>query len=261
MAEQNNATKDQQNEGRKPFRIKLNNPVEFSPIASAIYITSTDLCKLTNEIFKSVFVDCEGSKFEVAPNNGNIDPVFNQPFISVAFNHGTYPEGSERGIELTGKLSNHDVLSYIRYHDMKVTEGDRYSITEDAKDAFMPLLNMRAYNNGNPNWKNIVVEFSEGQDWEQSIYNFSANQRPHGPVQFTKVMFLDPSRICKLIFGDKDSSGDLLDYGVTPVACRNSVLPYSRNNEYILQITRVYNSEINSMFDKFGVSTQSSIIR
>lgn len=244
MAEQNvqqDVNQQETKEERTPFKIELENPIPFTPIAETEYLTSNDLCQLTNELFKSVFADCEGSIFE--PGNGM------PPFISLVFNHGNYDNGTRVACERMAGSKGNDVVSRVRYRDNYVANGDRYFLTDDGKDVFKELLNPRAYNNGNPKWKTIVAEHQE----MQPMYG----QQP----QYTKVMFLDPARICEKIFGD-ELDGDKIAYNVNIIASMNRTpMPNVASNNFLLQVTRVSAKEIKGVYEKLGFGSFSSIVR
>lgn len=236
------------NNQRKPFKITLDEHQPFEAIAESKYLTSNELCRLTSELFKGVFADYEGCIFETT--NG-------EPTMSLIFNHGKYAENDTVACERAGnKVSGSSILDRSRNRDRQLQEGDRYYLTEDGKDAIMSLLTSRAFNNGNPNWKNIVGDYTD-----RNVMNmYQYNQLP----QYTKVAFIDLRNLCRLIFGN-NVDGDTVDYSVT-IASPLTPNGYQTmgsvpmNMNYMLNITRASAKEVAAVYEKLGFGTMGTHI-
>lgn len=244
----NNKTQQQD---REPYTIELESPIPFPKIADTAYISSMEFCKMTSEIFHDAFADYEGCKFEFTQQG--------EPFISLIFNHGVYDENSPIPTACSlnqGKNTGSTIIDRTRTRDRQIVNGDRYYLTDDGKDVIKKLLIPRAYNNGNPNWGNIVGEFVENTP--MSMYQFGSRK-----PQFTKVSFIDLKRICGLAFGFRKGD-DTIDYGVTVVGPINGMLnrmSSTNNSNYMLNITSVSTKEIQSLYEGLGLGSSTTIIR
>lgn len=241
-AQTNQAT--EKKEDRKPFTINLDEHLPFNGMSETMFISSNELGKAAADVFRGVFSDFEGCIFEV-PQNG-------LPYFSLIFNHGEYDESAQVACErLNGvKAGQNDVLSRMRYRDVQLQNGDRYFLNEDGKDVVKSLLFPRAYNNGNPNWQSIVSEYSERSN---NMYGYA--------TQYTKVSFIDPNRICSLLFGEKDEENDdVVDYHATIFTPMSTVAGQTAYN-YMLSIIRVSAKEVGAAYEKLGLASASRIIR
>ena len=218
-------------------------PAILPTIAKTAYLSSNEFCKLTSELFKGVFADSEGCFFEAG--NG-------EPTISLLFNHGQYDKDAVVACELLGgQASGSSIIDRTRNRDRQMMDGDRYYLTEDGKDACKSLLIPRLYNNGNPNWRSIVGEWSDN-----SVVNFyNMGQRP----QYTKVSGISLSRLCGLLFGNKDENGEYVEYDVR-IATALTPAGYPQNGmnmnvNYMLSITVVSSAEVAKIYEKLGYGT------
>lgn len=246
MSDQNKNNQKQ----RKTFKIELEDRLPFDAIAESKYLTSNELTKMTSELFKTVFADYEGCIFDTS--NG-------EPTICLIFNHGKYDEDAVVACERAGnKASGSSILDRSRNRDRQLQEGDRYYLTDDGKDVISSLLTPRAYNNGNPNWKHIIAEYTD-----RNIMNmYQYQQLP----QYTKVSFIDLRNLCKLLFGE-DVNGDPVDYSVVIASSLtpNGYQPMGSagvpvNMNYMLNITRASAKEVVAVYEKLGFGTMGTNI-
>lgn len=229
---------------RKPYSIDMK-PLPFEEDFSGKIVTSVQLCKLTNQLYRAGFDDYAGCTFEVV--NG-------VPVMSFYFNHtrtnenGTY--ACERG---DGKVAGNSVLDRTRNRDRQMREGDRYKISEDGKDVIEKLLHPRFFNNGKPNWGSIVSDITD-----RSVSNF---YNPNAAVQMTKITGIDPRRICAKLWGDEDGA----DYGVEVkhnLTFNTGMGAAPQNPNYVLNITKAFSENIKKTYESLGIGTiGSSIIR
>lgn len=240
------ASSNQQENTRTPFKIELEEHLPFNYIATTKYIPSNELAKAASDLFHGVFADYEGCMFEVPVNQPNMAPYF-----SLVFNHGDYDEGAITACELANgaRSGKSDVLSRVRYRDAQLQNGDRYYLTEDGKDVVKSLLMPQLFNNNNPNWQRIVSEYSEGR---QGFYGYNT-------PQYTKASYIDPNRLCALLYGDKDGE-DMVEYHVSIFGPMNTYQGQQTAN-YMLAITKVSVSEINDAYNKLGLGSMSRIIK
>lgn len=241
MSETKKSTVDE----RTPYVLEVD-PIGFEADAEVKILTSNEFCKLVNEYFKGAFADYEGCYFNMIQGN---------PSVTLVFNHCKHEEGRNYAVEMAGekKVSN-SVIERSRSYDRLLREGDRYHITDDGKDIITKLLTPHYFNNGKPNWGNIVVEYTE-----RPMYGGM-----QGGIQMTKVNGIDPSAMCAIIYGKKDEEGSYLDYGVEVkdnLSARNGNYGFATAANYVLSITRAYNEHIKNTYEKLGYGIGSGIIR
>ena len=226
---------------RDPYKIELAENVPFNSIASSVYISSSDLMKLVNELFRGAFADFEGSVFETARNAG----IGAEPTVSLFFNHGKYEDQPTACERSNGKNVGNALLDRTRNRDRQIMEGDRYIISEDGKDVIAPLLTQRNFNNGNPNWKLLVGDFVD----TASTGFFTMTQAP----QYTKISGLSINKLCSLIYGEK-LNGKNYEYDVKIAGGINT--PWGGSPQltvnYMLIVNRVDRDEVAKVYEKLG---------
>lgn len=236
-------------ESREKFKIIVDD-LEVEPgVAQTNYVLSSEIQQKISELFKSVFADYEGCIFEVS--NG-------EPTISLLFNRKKYDEDERVGSYRIGANSGSSVIDRRRNQDRQMQEGDRYYLTDDAKDVVSDLLIPRLYNNGNINWKLIVSDY---QERNQNNYYMMPNQIP----VYTKVSGLSLNRIlnANLLegFASKDKDGNKVEHGATLAAPLN-YMNYQQGSVYVLTITTITVNNLNKIYEKLGFgSAVSGIIR
>lgn len=236
-------------ESREKFKIIVDD-LEVEPgVAQTNYVLSSEIQKKISELFKSVFADYEGCIFEVS--NG-------EPTISLLFNRKKYDENERLGCYRIGANSGSSIIDRRRNQDRQMQEGDRYYLTDDAKDVVSDLLIPRLYNNGNINWKLIVSDY---QERNQNNYYMMPNQIP----VYTKVSGLSLNRIlnANLLegFASKDKDGNKVEHGATLAAPLN-YMNYQQGSVYVLTITTITVNNLNKIYEKLGFgSAVSGIIR
>ena len=245
------ATKRTQNEAetkKEPFRIEIEQNEKFGNIMSEKYMTSNEFCTKVTELFRSVFADFEGSKYEI--NQQGIGT------ISLFFNHSE-PKEKDRRNAITrnvpredAKIMN-DTVRRIRMQDNRNRNGDRYFLTEDGSDALSGLIapQMVNRNNGEPYWNKIVAEVAQPSQYYGQP-----------PIQYTKVSMVDPVKLAALIYGQTDDDGERLEYGVRIMSSMPQLVGgnnFSAN--YMLAITRVVEKEVVRLANMLGMSPSVGI--
>lgn len=235
------------NTARQKFEIELDENMQFPSIADTAYMTSAELCKVTSELFRSVFADYEGCQFDVQGPEAT---------ISLLFNHGDY---SNSDIPVACELASSSksgavVIDRIRRMDSLRQNGDRYYLTEDGMDAISELLTERLYNNGKPNWKNIVSEYQDKSNSYGGYYGYQ-----QAPV-YTKVSGISIKRLCGLLFGIKDEAGQKFDYDIKIASALNPGFGNPSNAIYIMHISKVSVEELNNLLAKVGLTNNASNI-
>lgn len=234
---------------RKKFEVEIEQPIEFGAIASTKYITSNKFCAMVSELLKQVFCQYEGCIFEV--NQGM------EPTISLIFNHGEYPtENNNFAIEKVGASNvGYSVIDRGRTRDQLIKDGDRYYLTEDGKDFVKSLLIKRVYNNGNPDYRKVVSEFTD----RGPINSYFAQQQN---PQYTKVSFISIERLCSLLFGAKDKDGNSVEYAAVVAAPIPGYNGINGNTNYVLNIQQIDSKELTDFYNDIGLGTNNiNIIR
>ena len=238
-------TKQNMSENQRTPYVLDAEPMDFAADAEVKILTSNEFCRLVNEYFKAGFADYEGCFFDMSNN---------MPSITLVFNHVKHDENKVYAVDMVdNKKAGNTVIERSRMYDRLVREGDRYHITEDGIDIIKPLLIPRLFNNGKPNWGNIVADYVD-----RAPANY---YMPQGGVQLTRIIGIDPKQICRILFGKKEGDS-WLDYGVDVkgnLATSNSFGGNFAPN-YVLNITKAYNEHIKKTYEKLGFGTAGSNI-
>lgn len=235
MSEQSKAE-----ESREKYTLEIETPEDFTEDASTMILTSNELCKYTNELFRALFADYEGCQPDMS--NGRFS-------LTLVFNHPKHEDGVHYAVEMPGKdnVSN-NIISRTRAYDRLAREGDRYSITEDGKDILTDFVFRNLVNrDGKVNWGTIMSEFTEKTTF-------------YGPgTQYTKIFNIDPKAVCFAIFGKKGDDNAKVDYSVdVKGAINNGGDPRYAN--YVLFITRANTDRLLKTYEKLGIGVAGSTI-
>jgi hypothetical protein len=226
----------------------------FDPIVDSKFMFARDFGELISNIFRNIFVDWEGC---------TISDIKGTSFIGVDFffNHNEYPEDGTRVRAIsreTDTKTKNSTLSGIRRFNNMINNGDRYYLTDVAQKCFTPFL----YDNigglygqhGKVNWNRAVSEVAEANQKTFQMYGQIPTQ------QYTKLSFIDPSKIATAIYGEEDEDGGAKwCYQVTPVFSMPIMSQYGVTNNTdpasrILRIDRVSATELNNLATKLGFS-------
>ena len=236
----NNEATENTEEARKPYEIEMKH-IPFDEDFGGKLMTSVQFCKMVNQLYRPGFADYVGCTFEVV--NGI-------PMMSFYFSHERHTEDGtyacERG---DGKPSGNSIIDRTRTRDRQMREGDRYKITEDGKDVISKLLHTRFFNNGKPQWSNVVSDITDTS--AANIYN------PQAAVQLTKITGIDPRLICTKFWGAERD-----DYSVEVkrnLAIPNAGIP-QQNNNFILSITKANSENIQKTCEALGIGGMGSMI-
>lgn len=245
--------------------LKLNNgdgkgATSFEPVCDATYVRAHDFASLVYHVFKPVFADFYGARFEM-----NASPAAKTmiPSITLFFDHADHSkDGDDKitGVELVKDAKNASgILKTLRERDRLMRDGDRYYLTDDAKSIIeefvIPSYRLRKTNE--INWQAIVGEYVDRQPSQMYGYGFVQQQKS---PQLTRVSFLSLEACARFIYGTKveneDGSVDYIDYRVQPVPLMNG------NNivDYVLFIMRAHVNNIDDVARSCGWAPQSNII-
>jgi hypothetical protein len=240
MSETTNKT----DEKRVPFTVKVDEPFEFEPIAGSKFMTSTKLCQKISQVLKLVFADYEGCIFELTQGG--------EPTVALLFNHNDH-SGSNLTCaceRLGSKQVGNTIIDRGRARDSFIRNGDRFFLTDDGQDFVKSVIIRRMYNNGKPNYRDIVSEVYDRGPMTQQFTN--------NVTQFTKVSFISLDRLCSYCF-PKEKNGDVYEYTISVSAPINT--GYGSAN-YVLNVTQISSKELAEFCNEIGINMQSlNIIR
>lgn len=245
----------EKNESIENFSFDIT-PASFDPILDSKFMFARDFGEIVSNIFRNLFVDWEGCTIsDIKINN----------FVGVGldfyFNHNEYPEDGTRVRAVTRNTdtkTQNSTLSGIRRFNNMISNGDRYYLTDVAKECFQKFL----YDgigglygqHGNINWNRAVGEVADSNQKTFQMYGQIPAQ------QYTKLSLIDPSKIATLIYGEEDEEdGAKWCYQVTPVFSMPIMNQYGMANNSdpaskILRIDRVSATEVNNLANKLGFS-------
>ena len=240
----NNSTKPEE---AKEFVININDHEKFNGLVETKYISSNELCKLVAEIFRSVYADFEGCRFEI--NQQGL------PFISLFFNHSEPDEkdrvnGVTRTVQdKTGTLKN-ETVRRIRQHDTNNRVGDRYFLTEEGSSGIGKFIHDFYINkkDGKINWDKITAEVSQ----RQTYYG-------QPPVSLTQVSMLDPNKLVTEIYGSTDEEGNNIVYSVNLMKSVPQQVGMGLQAQFFLAIQKVSEKEVVALCNQLGVAPNQGL--
>lgn len=194
MSEEMNRTDAQKQNNEVQSLLSIEEHEEFDPIFGSKYISAKELCETTSSIFKQVFGDFEGCVL------GGITGT-NQLEIKLYFNHANNNPDMAKccSKEIDDEGTKNSLLLKTRRYNSRMTQGDRYFVTEEGKATLAPLLvNSKALlqNNGTINWGKICSEVAD----TSTQYDFVQMRQ-----QYTAISFIDPVKIIELVYGTEST--------------------------------------------------------
>ena len=174
-------------EKKSPLTIEVaqEDKLPFPTVAYSGYMTSDKLCQIAKPLF-SVFKDFHG--FGVYFDGTN--PIT----LSAFFNQVKEPdEFTAFECASNGKDDKSSGIQRIQRFEMVATEGNKFHITDAAKEMIAPFMHSRTTtNNGEVNWdRNGVITVRAAQN------AFSA------PIVYSVINYIDPIKVLSAIYGSK----------------------------------------------------------
>lgn len=228
---------------------------EFDPIVGVKYLSAKELCEAVSVIFKSIFGDYEGCTLGGVPGTNQIE-------IKLYFNHTNgrddLPMCCSKEIDEDG--TKNSLLIKTRRYNSRMTQGDRYFVTEEGKATIAPLLiNNKSLlqNNGSINWGKICSEVAD----TSAQYAFEQMRQ-----QYTAISYIDPVKLIEIIYGDKtvDQSGAEHKW-VYNLRVINSIptLALQNNNNspmnWMLGIDRISEEETEKLARRYGLTMSNGL--
>lgn len=244
MSETNNTEK------KETFEIVVEEHEKFAHIMDSKFLSSTELCGIISGLFKEIYADYEGCKFEI-PQGTNI------PTISLFFNHrntnlSSLPTACSK--DVVDEKTKNATLRSTRVFQHRMNNGDRFFLTDEGKEGLAPFV-METRNfyqkDGSVNWGKIVGDVADP----------NAVAMGGVPMQYTKVSYLDPAKIMELIFGKKDADGTSWVYGVRVIRSipTFSVMGAVASENFMLAVERVCEEEVIRLSNQLGLAVTSGL--
>lgn len=245
-----NATTQEQKEETKSL-LTIEEHDEFDPIVGVKYLSAKELCETVSSIFKQVFGDYEGCVL------GGI-PGTNQLEIKLYFNHtNNNPDMAKCcSKEINEDGTKNSLLIKTRRYNSRMTQGDRYFVTEEGKATLTPLLiNNKALlqNNGTINWGKICSEVAD----TASQYDFVQMRQ-----QYTAISFIDPVKLIELIYGTEGADGHKWVYNLRVINSIPTLALQQNNNSpmnWMLGVDRISEEETEKLARRYGLSMSNGL--
>lgn len=217
---------DNVNTTREKVHLDIVNPDKFPTTYSSALITTSDLCKKINGLFKGCG-DYWGSTLKPNPTNAQLE-----------LNIYLKDLGDSAGkIKLVQPVTNIDKRSSISNRLSALNNrqvGRTYELTQDGKDIFEEFL--LRYNRNKINWKQHTQEVAENISMFQgSKYNI-----------YLKLFNLDINAVLKKLWGSKGENGETYDYSIAYVR------PITQTN-HIIEVKNYDNKAIERIADQAGI--------
>ena len=180
------------------IKVAQEDKLPYPSVAYINYTLSDEFCKTANPLFKAVFSDFEGFGVWL-----DIDPTSNRQILTMSAFFNQYKDDKNldpdkyRAFSYDGKGKDGKESGFARINRFEriAEEGNKFHITDEAKDMIAPFMHPRALTNkGEVNWDRTgVVTYRASQ----SGFGYSA------PITYSVVNFIDPVKILREIYGAK----------------------------------------------------------
>ena len=243
------------------FRIINEEPADFACVGKVDYKRSLQLCADVTKVFRDVYDDFHGTTFEIS-QSGEI-------YICLWFNHNVTNDGDKivafSQYDDNDSSSKNEVVNRVRNLNRRARSGNRYKITKFGKEGLDEFIKDRIVegnmatnlrnNKGKVLWDRCAIDVAE----PQQHYNAQQAQKV-----YTKVSYIDPAKIYKLIYGDSvvtgvDSNGrDILSKVDYLIEVKNSIgAPNGYTKDFLLKIEQINRDELDRILKDLGVGSYS----
>lgn len=199
-------------------------PIPFDGLLKSKIISTIDLSKLVNSVFKNALADYEGCII-LPMQNGQFD-------CTLYFkDHGGPVRGGDQIknlISVSGQNRVGSAVDKITAFNNR-TSNKLYSLSEETKQILSEFINIKK--NQKINWNQLVFE--------------QAEQAYNATIVYVKVCGIDIVRILKKIYGGK-VDGDRRDYNITLMR------PTGLNN-YLISIQQLDTKEVEKLAQSVGI--------
>ena len=235
-------------EARKEFKITFPEHDPFDGILTTKFISSNLFCKKVSDLFKAVYSDCEGCKYEVNQQGiGHIVLYFNhgEQVVNGKFNAitRTIPEKNGNAVNET--------VRRIRMNDTRNRAGDRYYLTNEGMEGLDDFIYdaMIDRKNNKVAWDKIVAEVGA----RQAMFN-------QHPIVYTCISMLDPAKLAAAIYGSTDDEGNILAYAVDVMRSIPQMVSVGNfQAQYMLSIKCVSDKEVCNLCNQLGIAPSQGL--
>lgn len=233
-------------EKREKTSIKLTSHPDFPATNQSAIMTSSDLARCTNTLFKNVFDDYSGCKVYIDqfmnPNAEQSQMTQNNPVqVELYFALGSSNSDNKK-IQafrpITESIKDHHIGGKMNYiertmgHNIAITQNKSSEITQEGIDIIGSMLcyDIAIRTSMNPSAKEfnnlgIVVEGSTTQG--QTPYMTPATKK----IVYNIVKFVDINSILNMLFGGTDEDGNPVIYQTTPI---KPIIPIQNNTGFMM---------------------------
>lgn len=228
-----NQTMEKERSLQQPVTLRVEEPEEFDGLIKSKIITSIELAKKINSLFRPTFSDFEGctlmpdqsGMFQVSlyfKDKGNPGPAQIKNISSIMVN-------------TNGKS---DVMARITNMN-RINSSKKYDLTEQTKQALTEFMfnGVINYNKNSVNWGQCVTEASE------NAYN--------GYSIFVRVANLDIMKIIKKIYGNK-INGSNVEYQMSIIRPTNGQIN-TPNANFLINISQLNTKQVEKLCYEIGM--------
>ena len=239
-------------------------------------ITTTELCKKINALFKSTlwgYIGCEIIVAPASPNMpNNIDFITQQlsvsqdcnafnknrpPYLVLYFKDIKMPDGTGKikALEPFNSTKGENGIEYLNKISNAQNSFRRYSFSDHAKKFLERFINMR---------KGEEIKWDDDSNNETRFVYEIVNNEPSGSFITVKVVGLDINKILYDLFVPKNGSTVMYQLRVQkPLATGQSVDMFGRIipgpiREYLLAIDQYDINAVNKNAEKTGIAPATS---
>lgn len=257
-------------EKRKKTTINLAEHPEFPATNDCSIMTSQDLAKHVNALFRRVFADYAGCKVildqKQDQSTGQLILDQNHP-IQLELYFALGKTDNDKKIyafkPITDKVKEQSVNGKMDYiekcmgHNITITQNKSSEITQDAIDILSSMLwyNVATRISLNPTAKEfnnlgIVVEATTVQG--QTPYMTPNTQK----FVYNVVQFVDINSVLAMLFGGSEDGSNMI-YQVVPlkpIATMPGVqmIPNTTEQKWLFNVTRINQQNLSDLFNKLG---------
>lgn len=245
------------------FDISNEEFADFPTVGKVDYRRSLELCSSVSKIFKEVYDDFYGTTFEISPDG--------EAYLCLWFNHIVNDDNEDRVVAFSqfddaGNSTGNETVDRVRRYSRRLRQGNQYRITKFGKDGLDKFIKDRVAEgamatnlrdrNGKVIWSKCAADVAEPQQY----YNAQQAQKV-----FTKVSYIDLSKIYKLIYGDTIVTGidkvtgeDLVSRVDYKIEVKNPISsPNGYAKDFLLRIDQICQDELDRVLKDVGVGSYS----